>query len=137
MGAFGVTKQCGGAGVVRLLVSGDVDHDVSDALTTIIINALDHEPVREIVLDLQQVTFLAAAGMRTFLEGRAAAAAQGASLRLVNAHGPVELVLTTLGWEVHPVIPWADSPRPPCRPARADSPSDVTAHRPVAGLDRW
>ena len=119
-GAFAVTKQGDGPGVVRLLVSGEIDHDVSDMLAAIIVNAMEHEHVREIVIDLDQVTCLAAAGVRSLLTAQVRAARRGAVIRLANAHGPVATVLTALGcartFAVADVSVPAGSPTPPCPP---------------------
>jgi anti-anti-sigma factor len=140
-GAFAVTKEYDSPGVVRLVVSGEIDRDVSEALAVIIVNAITHEPLYEVVLDLAHVSFLAAAGVRSLIEGRAEAIRRGTTLRLTGAYGVVAFVLSTLAGELDELRELVSrrpgSPTPPCRPAPAGSPSGATTPRPAADLDRW
>ena len=93
---FAVRKYEDG-GTVRLAVIGEIDNDVSEALTTIIVNAVGRGGVHELVMDLRRVSFLAAAGLRALLEGRAVAAARGCAYRVVHGGGLVERVLRVSG----------------------------------------
>ena len=77
----------------RLMISGELDEDTSDGLAALIVNAVEQPDVSEVVVDLQRVTFLAAAGVRALLRGRAAAAKMGRGMRVVNATGIVYQVL--------------------------------------------
>jgi len=97
---FAVRKHEEG-GIVRLAVIGEVDIDVSEALTTIVVNAVGQGGVREIVLDLHRVSFLAAAGLRALVEGRAAAGERGCAYRIEHDGGIVERVLR-LGGLIEP-----------------------------------
>ncbi|GAA1582175.1 STAS domain-containing protein [Actinoplanes couchii] len=84
-GPFTVRKHHDGGGAVRIAVSGDIDHDVSEALTHILLNALDQTAVRMLVVDLSGVTHLGAAGVRSLLTGRREANRHGCGFRVVGA----------------------------------------------------
>ena len=94
---FAVSKHDGGDGVAWLRVRGEIDRDVSEAVTTIIANAARQEGVEELVIDLTEVRFLAAAGIRALVEGRAGALRHGLAYRVVNARGVVRAVLEAAG----------------------------------------
>jgi anti-anti-sigma factor len=96
-GSFAVSKHDEGAGIVRLAVRGEIDDEVSDALAEIIANAAAQPGVTVLVIDLERVPFLAAAGIRALLEGRAAALQHARSYQVVNARGVVHGVLATTG----------------------------------------
>ncbi|WP_250002969.1 STAS domain-containing protein [Actinoplanes sp. M2I2] len=93
-GPFAVHKHDEGGGVVRVAVHGEIDQDVGAALTMIIINATDQADLRFLVVDLERVSFLAAAGVRSLLEGHEAARARGCGYQVINANGVVADVLT-------------------------------------------
>jgi anti-anti-sigma factor len=94
---FEITKHVGDDGIVWLKVRGDIDQDVSETLKTVIINAADQDGLVEVVVDLDETSFLAAAGLRCLLEGRAAALRRGRAYRVINARGVVERVLRLTG----------------------------------------
>lgn len=85
-GSFSVVKSEDGEGTIRLSISGDVDNDVAPALTDIIANAADQPGTGPIVVDLDRVSALTAAGIRALLEGRAAAERCDRPYRIVNVH---------------------------------------------------
>jgi anti-anti-sigma factor len=89
-----------GPGAARLAVAGEIDADVSDALTAIIAEAAGRAGVPELVVDLHRVSFLAAAGVHALVAGREAALREECGFRVVNAHGIVERVLRITGLEV-------------------------------------
>ena len=93
---FAVRKHEDG-GIVRLTVNGEIDHDVSEALTTIVVNAVGRGGVHELVMDLRRVSFLSAAGLRALVEGHAAAGERGCAYRIEHAGGIVERVLRVGG----------------------------------------
>lgn len=94
---FAVIKRDDGAGVSRLLVTGELDEDTSHAFTGLLVNAVEQDGVAEVVVDLRRVTFLAAAGVRALLLGCAAAVATDRAFRVVNATGIVYQVLRISG----------------------------------------
>ncbi|KUL28509.1 anti-sigma factor antagonist [Actinoplanes awajinensis] len=96
-GSFAVSKHDDGAGVIRLAVRGEIDDEVSDALAEIVANAAAQPGVTMLVIDLEKVRFLAAAGIRALLEGRAAALQHGRAYQVVNPRGVVHGVLATTG----------------------------------------
>ncbi|GGR13261.1 hypothetical protein GCM10010168_33800 [Actinoplanes ianthinogenes] len=95
--AFAVSKHEEGAGTIRLSVRGEIDDEVSDVLAQIIANAAAQPRVTTVIVDLERVPFLAAAGIRALLEGRAAALQHGRAYQVVNARGVVHGVLATTG----------------------------------------
>ncbi|MFI5845957.1 STAS domain-containing protein [Catenuloplanes sp. NPDC051500] len=88
-GSFSVVKSEDGEGTIRLTISGDVDNDVAAALTEIISNAAEQPGAGALVVDLDRVSVLAAAGIRALLEGRAAAERCDRAYRIVNVHDDV------------------------------------------------
>ncbi len=96
-GSFAVSKHDEGGGTIRLAVRGEIDDEVSDALAQIIGNAAAQPNVTVLIIDLKRVPFLAAAGIRALLEGRAVALYHGRSYQVVNARGVVHGVLATTG----------------------------------------
>lgn len=63
-GLFTMRKHDEGAGVVRILVGGEVDSDASAALGLFIANATEQHGVRALIVDLERVPLLTAAGIR-------------------------------------------------------------------------
>jgi anti-anti-sigma factor len=110
-GPFTVRKHDEGDGIVRLAVHGDVDNDNSDALSLIIRNAADQFGIQVLVVDLNRVPHLAAAGIRSLLEGRQAAMLRGCAYHVVNARDIVADTLAAAG--VSGVL---SSPAPVMRP---------------------
>jgi anti-anti-sigma factor len=80
-------------GVVRLAVAGEIDEDVTEVLTAAIFSAVGEDEVTQVLVDLRGVTFLAAAGIRDLLEGRAEVLRHGCGYRVINADGLVLWVL--------------------------------------------
>ncbi|WP_433789475.1 anti-sigma factor antagonist [Actinoplanes sp. CA-252034] len=96
-GPFTVCKHDDGDGVVRIMVSGEIDHDVSEALSIILINAAEQSGVRHVVVDLATVPFLGAAGVRSLLTGRQVAVRRGRAFSVANTHGIVGDTLRAAG----------------------------------------
>jgi anti-anti-sigma factor len=96
-GPFTVCKHDGGDGGVRIMVSGEIDHDVSEALSLILINAAEQASARHVVVDLATVPFLDAAGVRSLLTGRQVALRRGRAFSVVNARGAVRATLLAAG----------------------------------------
>jgi anti-anti-sigma factor len=113
---FAVSKYVEAGGVAWLAVHGEIDTDVSEALTAIIANAARQGGVTALLIDLGDVPFLAAAGIRALLEGRATAQQQGLHYQVVNPHGIVRAVLRAAG--LTELLRVADLPHHPAhRPA--------------------
>jgi anti-anti-sigma factor len=94
---FAVSRRQDSTGASRLIVTGEIDQDTSDALATQIANTVRHDGVTELIVDLRHVTFLAAAGVRALLDGFTAASTARRGYRVVNAHGIVHQVLVISG----------------------------------------
>jgi anti-anti-sigma factor len=70
---------------------------------------LSQPPVRQLVLDLSGVEFMASAGVHVLLEMSAQLEAAGGSLRLARVHPMVARVLSlTRADELVPVLPTVD-----------------------------
>lgn len=90
---FVVAEENDGAGVVRLVIAGEVDEETGTSLTGLIVDVVARDEVTEVVVDLQRVTILSAAGVRALLTGQDAAAERDRRLRVVTASGVVYQVL--------------------------------------------
>jgi anti-anti-sigma factor len=93
---FAVRRHNLGAGRVKIVVSGEIDVDTSEALGALIIETAQAGTV-ELIIDLDCVTFLDAAGIRALLVGRAVAARHGCACRVTNPRGFVHSVLAVAG----------------------------------------
>lgn len=96
-GPFTVCKHDDGDGGVRIMVSGEIDHDVSEALSLILINAAEQNTVRHLVVDLATTTFMDAAGVRSLLSGRQVALRHGRHFTVANARDNVKAILLAAG----------------------------------------
>jgi anti-anti-sigma factor len=96
-GTFEARKHDEGNRVVRITVHGEIDEDVGAVLAIIIRNAAGQSGLTALVVDLERCSFLAAAGVRSLLEGRRAAWELGRAYRIVNVHGIVARVLIAAG----------------------------------------
>jgi hypothetical protein len=85
---FAVTKHDDGDGVARLAVRGEIDRDVSEALATMIANAAGRPGMTGLVIDLDDVPFLAAAGIRQGRPGKRPGAGAQVSHRLFRGTRP-------------------------------------------------
>jgi anti-anti-sigma factor len=94
---FAVTKHDEGDGVARLAVRGEIDRDVSEAVAAIIVNAARQDGITALVIDVDDVSFLAAAGVQALVDGRAAALRRGLPCQVINAAGVVRDVLLAAG----------------------------------------
>ncbi|GAA4947205.1 STAS domain-containing protein [Actinoplanes utahensis] len=117
-GPFAVSKHHDGDDAVRLLVVGDIDHDVSEALSHILINAVEQPGVRTLVVDLGRVPTVAASGIRSLMVGRQEALRRGCHYRVTNAHGLVGDMLRAAG-----VAEFLSLPPEPAVRARHDGPA--------------
>jgi anti-anti-sigma factor len=77
-----------------LHLGGELDITARDALRETILAAVDHG---DVVIDLDQVTFVDSEAIGALVEGYQAARARPAGFRLVNAHGVVARVLEVSG----------------------------------------
>jgi anti-anti-sigma factor len=93
---FTVRRYNLGRGSVKIAVSGEVDVDTSGALGAIIIETAQAGAV-ELIIDLDRVTFLDAAGIRALLVGREVAVRHGCAYRVINPRGFVHSVLAVAG----------------------------------------
>ena len=94
---FTIHKQDEGGGAVRITVTGEIDNDVSAALSLFLVNAAEQGGVRALLIDLERVPLLAAAGIRSLLTGREAALRRECSYCLVNVRAEVADALHATG----------------------------------------
>jgi anti-sigma B factor antagonist len=76
-------------------VRGDLDLDTAPLAEAILLQALD--AAQRVCLDLDEVRFFGAAGVRVIIKARLHAAALGRALRLRGVHGITERVLVLTG----------------------------------------
>jgi anti-sigma B factor antagonist len=88
-----VHSEYGGPGRLVVRVRGAVDMATHAELGTALDAALAADALRELVVDLEDVTFLDSSGVRVLLEARIAAAAHDARLVVRNPQPIVERVL--------------------------------------------
>jgi anti-anti-sigma factor len=110
--SFSVDKHQDGEGVVRLAVQGEIDEDVSEALTAIIANAAGQDGVTQVLVDLGGAGFVGAAGVRSLLLGRVQAHRHGCAYRVINPAPPVERVLRVIGPAAYLELVEGDPTRP-------------------------
>lgn len=92
-----VTGSDFGDGRVRMTVVGDLDALQAAAFRRHLMAMLPRDRVHRLEVDMEQVTFLDAAGMREVLRLRQVAAERGQQLVITAASLPVDLVLTLVG----------------------------------------
>ncbi|EHY90835.1 anti-sigma factor antagonist [Saccharomonospora azurea] len=91
-----VTTDCHGTGVV-VTVSGEVDLSTRDALAENLDKAMELvSPPQQLIVDLEQVTFLGSAGLALLLDTQDVAVRRGVTFRIVATQRvvtrPVEAV---------------------------------------------
>ena len=84
-------------GVFRLAVSGEVDLANSEVLAEAIRTAIKKWSVAEVVVDLDQVTFLDSSGISVLVAGYNLAADYGVAYFVVNPHDLVRRTLDITG----------------------------------------
>lgn len=94
---FTTTTHRGASGIVCLAAAGEVDLDTSGVLHEAIRDVLSVDGVTELVVDLDAVTFLDAAGISALLTAQQQAAQSAVGYRIVNPHGIVHRVLDITG----------------------------------------
>ena len=76
-------------GVVRLCVTGEVDLATSDLLAVTIHDAITAGHLERLVVDLDKVTFLDAAGVHALVAGHRLAAKHGVTYLVTHPHDEV------------------------------------------------
>ncbi|XVU22684.1 STAS domain-containing protein [Actinoplanes sp. CA-054009] len=99
-GPFTMSKHDSGDGVVRIALGGEVDADVSNALTMMLLNAVEQGGVSVLLIDLERLGLITAAGIRSLLEGWQAARSRGLAYGVVNADGIVRETLIAVGAQI-------------------------------------
>jgi anti-sigma B factor antagonist len=84
-------------GVLRLAVSGEVDIASSEVLADAIRTAIKKWSVAEVIVDLDQVTFLDSTGISVLVAGYNLAADYGVAYFVVNPHDLVRRTLHITG----------------------------------------
>jgi anti-sigma B factor antagonist len=85
------------AGLTRLTVSGEIDVDTSEILSALIAEAAAQPGTTGVVIDLHQVSFLDAAGIRALLASRETAQQHGCTYHVANPRGLVRRALEITG----------------------------------------
>jgi stage II sporulation protein AA (anti-sigma F factor antagonist) len=82
------------AEAVTVRMSGELDRENGRQVQGVIDDVLDRQQPQRVCMDMQQVTFLDAAGIRALLICRKRAAQQQCELKISRAHHLVRQVLT-------------------------------------------
>ncbi len=94
---FSTTQRTVNDGVLRLAISGEVDISTADFLTDAITNVIVAGHVAELIIDLDQVTYLDSTGISALIRGHHLAAAFGIAYLVSNPHDMVHKVLDITG----------------------------------------
>lgn len=97
MTEFSIDQQPVDDGVLRLAVSGEVDLANSEVLADAIRTAIKAWSVAEVVVDLDEVTFLDSTGISVLVAGYNLAADYGVAYFVVNPHDLVRRTLHITG----------------------------------------
>ena len=84
-------------GVLCLAVAGEVDIATSGQLDAAIRESIDAGNVTQLLVDLDQVTFLDSTGIQALLDGRDRATEHAIAFRVMNPHGVVRRSLEITG----------------------------------------
>jgi anti-anti-sigma factor len=104
------TQHAVNDGVLRLAIAGEVDLANSDLLNNTITNLITAGHVAELIIDLDQVTFLDSSGIHALVRGRKLAQAFGIAYLITNPRKTVRQVLDITG-----VLRLLTEPPQPCR----------------------
>ena len=94
---FSTTRHTVNDGVLRLTITGEVDLSTADLLTDTITNLITAGHVAELIIDLDQVTFLDATGISALIRGNNLAVELGIAYLVTNPHDLVHKVLDITG----------------------------------------
>jgi anti-sigma B factor antagonist len=94
---FSTTQHTVNDGVQRLAVTGEVDIATADLLTDTITDLITAGHVAELIIDLDQVTFLDSTGINSLIRGHNLAVAFGIAYLVTNPHKMVRQVLDITG----------------------------------------
>src|SRR5438128_582959 len=92
-----LTAHIEGAGVFRLDAAGEIDMSNCETLRDRITTILAGEQLTELVIDLDQVSFLDSTGINVLVAGWRTARRAATDYRVANAHGTVLRVLEITG----------------------------------------
>src|SRR5688572_23211428 len=85
------------AGIVTVAVRGEIDMTCSDQLTEALHEATHLGDARQLVVDLDRVTFLDSTGIGALVAGRHEATNRNIAYQVINTHGVVARILTVSG----------------------------------------
>jgi anti-sigma B factor antagonist len=90
---FSVNQHTVNDGVLRLAVAGELDLSTCEQLGDAINDAITVHHAAELVIDLDQVTFLDSTGINALVGGHHLAAEHGVAYLVTQPHGLVEQTL--------------------------------------------
>lgn len=83
--------------VVRIAVAGEIDLSTCDSVASAIQDVVTADRAAELIVDLDQVTFLDSTGVRVLVAGQRLARQHGSAYLVINARGIVHRVLEVSG----------------------------------------
>ncbi|MBQ7724784.1 MAG: STAS domain-containing protein [Lachnospiraceae bacterium] len=82
---------------LRLSVDGKIDANSCQEFTNAILSALQR--TNSLIIDMENVTYLSSAGLRTFILGQKTAQSKGSVFSLINVQDPVMGIFHTTGFD--------------------------------------
>lgn len=95
--AWSATQHRDGVRIIRLDLSGDLSGVAVEPLRLLVVHTISDDQPDELLINLDAVTALDAAGVEALISGYVTAIEHGSSYRVVNAHGAVRRVLNVTG----------------------------------------
>ncbi|WP_305787903.1 STAS domain-containing protein [Symbioplanes lichenis] len=95
--AFTITQRQDPPGLLRVVLTGDLDMSIGDTLSRTLLDAAHRPGVERIVVDLERTTFIDSHVVAALVAGYEAAASAGRRLTVVNGRGIVQQVLDVTG----------------------------------------
>jgi anti-anti-sigma factor len=92
-----ITSSPDGGGLVRLVVTGEIDMATSGALGTALREAFGGDGAKEVAVDMSGVTFIDSSGIRTLVVAQGEASERGITLYVTEPHQHVRRVLELTG----------------------------------------
>ena len=83
----------------RIILTGTFDFSMQDDFRQIIDETLNHKQVKDITVDMADVTFIDSSAIRLLLLLNKTAAAGGKSLTVINCHGSIREIFAIGGFD--------------------------------------
>ncbi|BEL06718.1 hypothetical protein Q0Z83_049090 [Actinoplanes sichuanensis] len=95
--AYTITHERTPTGALRVILTGDFDMSIGDALSTSLLEAAHRPEITHIVVDLEHTRFIDSHIVASLVTGYRAALTAKRGFTVVNGHGTVQQVLDVTG----------------------------------------